>query len=84
MLRDRWSFPGFITSDYAAIHDTVAAVDGTDMEQPFNAIRHPAATAVRNGTIAKSVLNTMVYRILTEMFRFNLLTTRAPARPARP
>jgi beta-glucosidase len=74
VLRDQWNFPGFVTSDYAAIHDTVAAVDGTDMEQPFNSnFGTPLLTAVRNGTIAKSVLNTMVYRILTEMFRFNLL-----------
>jgi len=75
VLRDQWNFPGFVTSDYGAIHDTVAAVDGTDMEQPFNSnFGTPLLTAVRNGTIAKSVLNTMVSRILTEMFRFNLLS----------
>jgi beta-glucosidase len=75
VLRDQWDFPGFVTSDYAAIHDTVAAVDGTDMEQPFNSnFGTPLLTAVRNGTIARSVLNTMVQRILTEMFRFNLLS----------
>ncbi|MGA2929206.1 MAG: glycoside hydrolase family 3 C-terminal domain-containing protein, partial [Solirubrobacteraceae bacterium] len=30
-------------------------------------------TAVQNGTISRAVLNTMVSRILTEMFRFNLI-----------
>ena len=35
-LKQRWGFPGFVTSDYGAIHDTSAALDGTDMEQPFN------------------------------------------------
>src|SRR5207249_1304770 len=76
VLRDQWNFPGFVTSDYAAIHDTAAAVDGTDMEQPFNGnFGTPLLTAVRNGTIARSVLNTMVQRSLTQMFRFNLLTS---------
>ena len=57
VLRDQWDFPGFVTSDYAAIHDTVAAVDGTDMEQPFNSnFCTPLLTAVRNGTIARSVV----------------------------
>ncbi len=75
VLRDQWGFQGFVTSDYGAIHDTVAAVDGTDMEQPFNSnFGTPLLTAVRNGTIARSVVNTMVDRILTEMFRFNLLS----------
>src|SRR6202020_2064977 len=33
----------------------------------------PLETAVANGTIPRSTLNTMVQRILTEMFRFNLI-----------
>ncbi len=62
-----------MTSDYAAIHDTSAAVDGTDMEQPFNTYFGQALeTDIQNGTIPVAVLNDMVSRILTEMFRFNL------------
>ena len=72
-LKQRWGFPGFVTSDYAAIHDTSAAVDGTDMEQPFNTYFGQALeTDVQNGTIPVAVLNDMVSRIMTEMFRFNL------------
>jgi beta-glucosidase len=75
VLRDQWGFQGFVTSDYGAIHDTSAAVDGTDMEQPFNSnFGQPLLQAVRDGTISITVLNTMVDRILTEMFRFNLLS----------
>ncbi len=75
VLRDQWDFQGFVTSDYGAIHDTSAAADGTDMEQPFNSnFGQPLEQAVRDGTISRSVVNTMVSRILTEMFRFNLLT----------
>ena len=75
VLRDQWGFGGFVTSDYGAIHDTSAAVDGTDMEQPFNSnFGQPLEQAVRDGTISRTVLNTMCVRILTEMFRFNLLS----------
>jgi beta-glucosidase len=72
-LKQRWGFPGFVTSDYGAIHDTSAATDGTDMEQPFNDFfGQSLQTQVQNGTVPVSVLNDMVSRILTEMFRFKL------------
>jgi beta-glucosidase len=74
-LRDQWGFQGFVTSDYGAIHETAAAADGTDEEQPFNSnFGQPLLQAVRDGTISRSVVNTMVSRMLTEMFRFNLFS----------
>ena len=75
ILRDQWGFPGFVMSDYGALHSTQGAVQGTDQEQPFNTYYGaPLQTAVQNGTIPKSALNTMVQRVLTEMFRFNLFS----------
>ena len=75
VLRDEWNFPGFVMSDYGALHSTQGAVQGTDQEQPFNTYYGTALqTAVSNGTIPVSALNTMVYRVLTEMFRFNLFS----------
>jgi beta-glucosidase len=73
-LDQRWGFRGFTTSDYGAIHDTKrAALGGTDMEQPFSQFFGPPLKRdIQNGTIKLAVLNTMVARILTEMFRFNL------------
>jgi beta-glucosidase len=73
-LDKRWGFEGFMTSDYGAIHDTkLAALGGTDMEQPFSTFfGRPLQADVQNGTIKVAVLNNMVTRILTEMFRFNL------------
>ena len=71
----QWGFPGFVMSDYGALHSTQGAVQGTDQEQPFNTYYGaPLQTAVQNGTIPKSVLNTMVQRVLTEMFRFKLFS----------
>jgi beta-glucosidase len=75
VLRQEWDFPGFVTSDYAALHSTQGALEGTDMEQPFNTYYGSALkTDISNGTIPRSALNTMVQRILTQMFRFNLFS----------
>jgi beta-glucosidase len=75
VLRDQWGFPGFVTSDYGALHSTQGALQGTDMEQPENTYYGTALqTAIRKGTVPLSALNTMVQRILTEMFQFNLFS----------
>ena len=79
VLRQDWGFPGFVTSDYGAIHDTSAATAGTDQEQPFNTYFGASLqTSVQTGSIPRAVLNTMVERILTEMFRFNLISHPLP------
>jgi beta-glucosidase len=73
VLRDEWGFPGFMTSDYGALHSTQGALEGTDMEQPENTYYGTAlSSAIRKATIPRSALNTMVQRILTEMFQYNL------------
>jgi beta-glucosidase len=75
ILRDEWDFQGFVMSDYGALHSTQGAVQGTDQEQPFNTYYGTALqTDVQNGTIAKSVLNTMVQRVLTVMFQYKLFS----------
>ncbi|HEV2537864.1 MAG TPA: glycoside hydrolase family 3 N-terminal domain-containing protein, partial [Streptosporangiaceae bacterium] len=83
ILRDEWDFRGFVTSDYGALHSTQGALQGTDQEQPFNTYYGAALqTAVQNGTIPKSALNTMVQRILTEMFRFGLFSQPRTGTPS--
>ena len=73
VLRDQWGFPGFVTSDYGALHSTAGALQGTDQEQPESTYYGTALqSAVRKGTIPLSALNTMVERVLTEMFQYNL------------
>ena len=71
-LKRAWGFPGYVTSDYDAMHDMTSSLQaGTDMEQP-DAIYYGATLqqAVQNGTVSQATLNTMVQRILTELFRF--------------
>jgi beta-glucosidase len=75
MLDQEWDFPGFVTSDYGALHSTAGgAFAGLDQEQPFfdDYFGSPLLDAVTSNTISPSVLNTMVQRMLTEMFRFGL------------
>src|SRR5260370_13963407 len=75
VLRDEWGFGGFVTSDYAALHSTQGAVEGTDMEQPESTYYGSALKAdVLKGSIPRSALNTMVQRILTQMFQYNLFS----------
>ena len=75
VLRDEWNFPGFVMSDYGALHGTSGALEGTDQEQPFSTYYGTQLqTYVQDGTIPVSALNTMVQRVLTEMFRFNLFS----------
>jgi len=84
-LRNLWGFPGFVTSDYGALHSTSGAKAGTDQEQPENMYFGSALqTAVQSGAVSKAVLNTMVSRMLTEMFRFNLFRHPRPATPTAP
>jgi beta-glucosidase len=82
-LDEEWDYPGFVTSDYGALHDTMGgALAGLDQEQPFNTYFGTALeTDVQNGTIPRAVINTMVQRILTEMFRFNLFTNPPTGNP---
>jgi beta-glucosidase len=76
VLRQEWNFPGFVTSDYGALHSTTGgAFAGTDQEQPENTYYGQALKSdVQSGTVPRAVLNTMVQRILTEMFRFNFIS----------
>ena len=58
---DEWDFPGFVMSDYAALHGTDGALDGTDQEQPFNTnFGATLQTYVQDGVIPVAVLNSMV------------------------
>ena len=74
VLKGRWRFGGFVTSDWGATHSTVAsAVGGLDMQMPDSS-RFGAALkdSVLAGRVPMSRLNDMVRRILTQEFRFHI------------
>ncbi len=74
VLKGRWGFGGFITSDWGATHSTVASANnGLDMEMPGSKYFGSALkAAVRQRQVPTSRLDDMVGRILSEMFRFGL------------
>jgi beta-glucosidase len=84
-LKQLWDFQGFVTSDYAALHDVSGAADGTDQEQPFaDSFGTTLEQDVQNGTVPRAVLNTMVSRMLTEMFRFGIIDHPPTGTPSDP
>ncbi|NBM18587.1 beta-glucosidase [Streptomyces sp. GC420] len=85
ILRERWGFDGFVTTDWYAAHSTADALDaGLDLEMPGG--RHYGAAlkkAVQDGTVPEDRVDRAVRRLLTVLDRFGLLDDRKPARPAR-
>ncbi|MGH6876890.1 MAG: beta-glucosidase family protein [Rhizomicrobium sp.] len=74
VLKHDWSYPGWVLSDWGAVHSTLAAANagldqesasGFDRQQYFGAA---LAEAVADGELAPQRLHDMVHRILRSMF----------------
>jgi beta-glucosidase len=75
ILYGQWHFSGYVQSDNAATHSTVAAANAglEDMESPFGQyFGTPLVDAVTDGQVARRTLETMATRVLTTMFAFGL------------
>ncbi len=90
ILRGRWGFQGFVTSDWGAVHSPLAITKGVDLEMPGRVILgrqgpyfiDPLKAAVESGEVPVSAIDQAVTRILYQMDRFHLLDAKPPARPA--
>jgi beta-glucosidase len=73
-LYQQAGFGGFVTSDWGATHSTAASANaGMTMEMPGSTYFGTALTlAVANGQVSQATLDTMVSRVLTQMFAFGL------------
>lgn len=80
VLREEWDFPGYVLSDWGAVHSTAASVNaGLDQESGFglqradwfNAGKLKAALAA--GEIAEEQIDLMTARILRSMFAHGLI-----------
>ena len=72
ILKNEWGFEGLIMSDWGAVHDRVAALKGgLDLEMPGPQDQRVQAVvdAVRAGELDEAVLNELVRRILTIIFK---------------
>ena len=91
MLRERWGFRGFVTSDWGANHGAAALTNGLDLEMPGREIagrRGPCFTddlkaAIADGTVPLAALDAAVERILDRMHAFGLLGHKEKARPGK-
>ncbi|MGQ4515880.1 glycoside hydrolase family 3 C-terminal domain-containing protein [Streptomyces sp. DW26H14] len=76
-------FNGFVTSDWGAAHSTVkAANNGMTMEMPGGYFYADfLAQALADGQVSQATLNTMVSRVLTQMFAFGLFDKKNTGSP---
>ncbi|MBB5895862.1 discoidin domain-containing protein [Kutzneria kofuensis] len=73
-LYQQAGFTGFVTSDWGAIHSTVESANaGLTVEMPGGYYYADyLIQAVQDGRVAQSTVDTMVSRVLTQMFRFGM------------
>jgi beta-glucosidase len=72
ILKNEWGFEGLVYSDWGAVRNRVAALQGgTDLEMPGPKPRRVQAVidAVRQGSLDEAVLNESVRRILEIAFK---------------
>ncbi len=84
VLKGRWRFRGFITSDWGATHSTVASAGhGLDLQMPDSSWFGAALeAAVLAGQVPMSRLDDMVGRILAQEFRFHLFDREQSGGPS--
>jgi beta-glucosidase len=73
-LYQQAGFQGFVTSDWGAVHSTVESANaGMTMEMPGGYFYADfLKQAVASGQVTQATLDTMVRRVLTQMFAFGL------------
>jgi beta-glucosidase len=78
ILKGDWRYPGFVMSDWGAVHSTVrSAMAGLDQESgdqldTENFFETPLARALGDGAVPQMRLDDMVRRILTSIFASGL------------
>lgn len=85
ILKKRWNFNGFVTSDFGATHSTVAsALAGLDLEMPTGRYFASALeTSVKSGQVPMSRINDMLVRRFRTMMDLGVYD-HPPARQTIP
>ncbi len=87
VLKDDWGYPGFVLSDWGAVHSTVrSALAGLDQELgeqlDTRNFFDTLGLAVSNGQFPQARLDDMARRILTSIFACGLTDEASPPAPA--
>jgi len=72
ILRDEWGFEGFVVSDWGAVHNRLASLQGgldLEMPGPKEARVQAVINAVNNGELDEALLDEAVRRILQIVFK---------------
>lgn len=77
VLKHDWSYPGFVMSDWGAVHGVDDALAGLDQESGQEIDKQvyfgtPLADALKTGKVPQARLDDMVHRILRSMFAVGL------------
>ncbi|MDR3505023.1 MAG: glycoside hydrolase family 3 C-terminal domain-containing protein [Acidocella sp.] len=77
VLKHDWHYPGWVMSDWGAVHSVKDALAGLDQEsgEEFDAqvfFDTPLADAVKSGAVPQARIDGMVHRILRSMFAVGL------------
>lgn len=74
ILKSEWSFDGVVTSDFGAVHSTVASAnDGLDVEMPTGIwFTGALQTAVQSGQVAGGTIDEKLIRRYSAMMRFGI------------
>src|SRR5256886_6602122 len=82
VLRTDWGFQGFVQSDYTATHSTVAAaLAGLDLSMKHDFYGDATKAAVQSGQLAESVVDRMLIRRFTQMFKLGLFDNPPQPKP---
>ena len=78
VLKGDWRYPGWVMSDWGAVHAARDALDGLDQEsgQQLDAAVYfgaPLAAEVAAGTVPRARIDDMVHRILRSMFAVGIV-----------
>jgi beta-glucosidase len=83
ILRGEWHFKGFVQSDYTATHSTVpAALAGLDLEMRHDRLYdEDMKESILKGQLSESVVDTMLIRRFSTMFRLGLFDNARTEKP---
>jgi len=74
ILKKDWGFDGFVTSDFGAVHSTIAtAENGLDLEMPSGKyLGDPLLAAIKAGQVPATALDDSLVRRFRTMMKFGL------------
>jgi len=82
ILRGEWGFQGFVQSDYTGTHGAIkGGLAGLDLAMKPEHYADEMKAAVAGGKIPVAVVDTMLLRRFTEMFRFGMFDEPRSAVP---